>query len=312
MSTRAMPPMRGMPPPMQMRGVPPPMRAAPIGYRGAPSGRPAVNLSAADTGAPTHNLYIKIVPAGDPDRRSSSLTLEALRYVHARLPIFKQMGINVKVCRVTAAQLANPRLVAAMKARGITRLPALTTGNNTYLGMKEISDLYTRNIKEFEAMTRRGAAEVEGAVLEDDDLQRFYGDEMTFERAEEDAQETGIGENDDMMESHRKMIERREERDAKRRPRTGAAPPAARGAPRAAPSRPPPAARPDNVGARRAEEDEADLIARLSEDIDPSLREAAMRGGGGDSYEDDDGGEGTSAQDDLMERAWLQNHYADD
>lgn len=303
-----------------LHGGPAPPRKAPIGYRGPPSGRPAANLAAADSGLIQHNLYIKVVPANDPDKMSSRLTLEALRFIHERLPIFKKMGLNVTVFRVTPAHLTNARVKAAMVARGITRLPAIVTPVNTYLGLKEISDLYARNIAEFEAANRRGDKAVEGAVLdEEDDLAKFYSSEMTLEAAEEDAQETGIGENDDMMESYRGMMERRDQAESKRRPggaagRPAAAAPSERQSPAAArqTAAPPRSTRPDNVGRHPpADDNDSDLIDQLTQDIDDNLRSAAMQGGGGDSYEDGEG-EGNSAQDDLMERAWLANHLPQD
>lgn len=290
----------------------------PVGVRGAPTG-PRTDLSRADTGAVPHNLYVKVVTAGDPDRKSRELTLQVLQYIHGRLPVFKQMGLAVKVNKIRSQDLQNARLVEAMRRRGIARLPALTTPNNVYIGFKEISTVYELNIKEFSHVGRRGEKPVEGAVPEDD-LDSFYADEMTFERAEEDAQETGIGESEDMMDAYRRMMERRERSDAGRKGRVGVG-----GRPtttvsddrRAAPPRAPVSARPDNIATappRRApapaaplDPDDAEIqatIDRLAADIDDNLHTRAFASGGGDSLDDDGGAD---IQDDLMERAYWGN-----
>jgi hypothetical protein len=290
-----------------------PPRRPPIGVRGAPSG-PRADLSRADTSVVQHQLYVKVVTGADPDRRSRVITLEVLQYIHSRLPILRNMGLAVKVNKIRSQDLQNPRLVEVMKRRGIERLPALTTPNNIYLGYKEISDIYERNIKEFSAVGRRGERPVEGAAPEDD-LDSFYREEMTFERAEEDAEETGIGESGDMMEAMREFMERRERSDAgRKRPTAGRPPvaPAGGGDRRAAPPRPPASSRPDNVGRappRPAPVDDADreindTIDRLARDIDDDTRARAFSSGGGDSLDDDGGAD---VQDDLMERAYWQN-----
>jgi len=298
-----------------------PPRRAPIGVRGAPTG-PRADLSRADTSAVQHQLYVKVVTGADPDRKSREITLEVLRYVHSRLPMLQQMGLAVKVNKIRSQDLQNARLVEAMRQRGITRLPALTTPNNVYIGFKEISDIYERNIKEYAAIGNRGERPVEGIVPEDD-LDTFYKDEMTFERAEEDAQEAGIGESDDMMDSYRRMMERREKSEAGRKrpgaPSPGwppAAPADARDR-RAAPPRPAASSRPDNVGARPArpapvDPDDAEIqetIDRLARDIDDNVRSKAFAVAGGDSLDDDGGAD---IQDDLMERAYYANMSATD
>jgi hypothetical protein len=294
-------------------------RRAPIGVRGAPTG-PRADLSRADTSQVTHNLYVKVVTGADADHKSRDITLGVLKYVHARLPMFARMGLAVKVNKIRSQDLQNPRLVEAMRKRGITRLPALTTPNNVYIGLKEISDIYERNIKEFAAVATRGERPVEG-ILPEDDLDSFYRDEMTFERADEDAQETGIGEGDDMMDSYRHMMERREKSESSRRPRqaAGGRPTATTSDARAAPPRPASSARPDNVAppaVRRApahmDAEDAEIqetIDRLARDIDDGMRDRAFASGGGDSLDDDGGAD---PQDDLMERAYWSNQNPSD
>jgi hypothetical protein len=303
-------------------------RGVPIGVRGAPVG-PRTDLSRADTAETTHDLYVKVVGADDPDKKSRLLTLEVLNYVHSRLAEFRQLGVAIKVHRITAASLQNPKLIDAMKKRGIMRLPALTTPTNVHLGFKEIADMYDRGIEELSARDRRGERAAEGAA-DEDPYDEFFASEMNFQRAEEDAQETGLNADaEDMMDSYRHMIERRERSDAKHRPRQskGAATPANHDGETAAPRRAPPPSRPrtsaagftdnrgdpaprrDNVARRMDAEDEEinDTINRLAQDIDDNLHKKAFSETDGDSGE---GGE--SVQDELMERAYFSNHVSSD
>ena len=288
--------------------------------RGPPSG-PRTDLARADTGQVQHNLYVKVVTGADADHKSRDITLGALKYVHTRLATFAQMGIAVKVNKIRSQDLQDPRLIEAMRKRGITRLPALTTPNNVYIGLKEICDVYERNVKEFAAVASRGERPVEG-ILPEDDLDSYYREEMSFERADEDAEETGLGEGDNMMDSYRRMMERRENSESGRRPHhiaggrlSATTSDVSGGAPRGG-GGPRPGGRPDNiappaVGARQrappvdAEDAEIqETIDRLARDIDDGMRSRAFTSGGGDSLDDDGGAD---PQDDLMERAYWAN-----
>jgi hypothetical protein len=287
-----------------------------IGVRGAPTG-PRSNLEQVDAGPAPHQLYVKVITSDDDsDKNSRKITLETLKYIHARLAMFGQMGVAVKVNKIRTQDLQNARLIEAMKGRGITRLPALTTSNNVYLGFNEIRDIYEKNIKEFESVNRRGERPVEGAAPDDEALDKYYADEMTFERAEEDAQETGMGDQDDMMDSYRRMMERREKSEAGRRPTRTGRPTSTTATPREEDRRAPPrptSSRPDNVGTRRQQpqarpdDEDAEIratIDRLARDIDDNTRTKAFSSGGGDSLDDDGGAD---PQDDLMERAYWSN-----
>lgn len=277
-----------------------------IGYRGAPVG-PRTDLSRADTSNVSHNLYVKLVPDGDPDHKSRILTLQVLKYVHARLPVFAKMGLAVKVNKIRAQDLKNAQLVGALRKRGISSLPALTTPNDVYIGFKEIADVYETNVKEFAAVGRQGRRDIEGATLDPDSLDSFYHDEMTFERADEDDQETGIGEgNAMMMDSYRRMMERREASAATQRPRPGARTTQSTSSRRTPPQKSSSSSRPDNVG-RGPPTDPDDLeiqatIDRLARDIDDNTYTAAFESGGGDSFED-----GGDSQDEFMERSFYAN-----
>jgi hypothetical protein len=291
----------------------------------APPRRAAVDLSKADTSDITHRLYVKVVPAGDPDTKSNAITLRLLQFVKSRMPAMKQMGLTVHVDKITSIQLKNTRLTDAMKKRGILRLPALTTTSNIYLGVQEIEDVYEKNIRAFQAHVNRGERPVEGAA-DDDDYSEFYRKEMTFARAVEDAQhdddDIGNDNTSSMMDTYRDRCKQREQ---------STKPPGAGGvrthagvtfaAGTAGERRqggPAPASRADNVGAParpsrppRDISDDAeieDTIDRLAREIDEGTMTQAFSGGGGDSLDDDEGGGGgNSAQDTYMERAFWAN-----
>lgn len=302
------------PPP---RGAPPrgPVRTAP---QAAP--RAKADLSTADSSSVLHNLYVKIVPKDHPDKKSQKYTLSLLHYIHGRIKILKEMGIQVKVNKISASDLQNAKLNAAMKKKGITKLPAMTTPTGVYLGVDEIADVYERNIREFTANQRRDEKKVAG-IVQEDDLDSYYRDEMTFERAEEDEEEPGIGEDGDMMSAYHSMVQRRDELNAKRkptrapargeqkgerpaRPDRGGRPGAGR--PGTTPARPGQSTRPDNLG---GDDDEiSTMINRMSSDIDSGTMETAFQSGGGDSLEG--GGDGDSAQDRIMESAYWANQEA--
>jgi len=286
-----------------------PGKGRPLGVRGPPSGRPQVDLAQADTGTVDHVLYVKIVNGGDRDEKSQKLTLSILQYVNDIKAVLGQMGITVKVESIKSTSLQSPALVAAMKKRGITRLPALRTKTDVYLGDQEIRTVYDRNIREYEAVGRRDERPTQEDVP-DDDLVAYYMDEMTFDRAEEDTEELGLGESENMMDAYRDMMDRREKSRAHVRPPQ----PGRTHGPREGPARRPtaaPRARPDNVRApavrRPVDPEEAEIqetIDRLSRDIDQGFRDRVFNPGDGNVI-DDDGDE--NIKDDLMEAAYWGN-----
>lgn len=299
--------------------------------RHAKPSRPGVDLSRVDTGLMVHNLYVKIVPPGDQDVKSHALTRQALLYVTSRLGLFKQMGLKVNVQRVRAKDLKNPRLVEAMKKRGITNLPALTTPNNVYLGVKEIVDIYQKNTKEYEAFNRReDKQDMRAMDAPESELDRYYRTDMTFDRAEEDAQDESIGDQDteSMMRSYSRMMQRRETLNKDRKgyrpgegPKGGGGggpPSAARkqpGAPsaaadgRAAAPRPAQSTRPDNVHQDGDDEEITSMIDRINSELRGSDVDTAFASGGGDSLADDGGDvDGASdAQDKFMMASYWAN-----
>ena len=277
-----------------------------------------------------HQIYVKVVDSTiDPDAKSKKLTLELLKFVHQNLAAFKQMGVIMKVNKVGSADLRNPRLTDAMKRRGITNLPAVLTPNNIYIGLGAIIDMYMRNLQEHKAIAGRGMAAPQGAVMEDEDLFRqFYGNEMTLEKAENDADDASIGDDEkDMMSSYREFMSKREQFAASRQPPRAPQPRAPSQAPRALPPqaqraapRPSqtsaprqPATRVENVPPPRATDPDdkefLDMIAELSRDIDDNTRQQAFASTTGDSNDD----EGTTdPRDDIIMNSWLSNQVPSD
>ena len=238
-----------------------------------------------------HNLYVLVVggPAHGPnDQKSRDLTFAILEYIRDHIPIFTEMGIKVRVHKIKKSDLSNPQLVQAMKSRGITSLPALTTPNNTYVGNRLIEDVYEHNIQEYKAWKRQGIEEHAG-IAPEDDLVSFYRSEMSAERAAEDNDrgEDSIGEGGDILDSYRVAMQRRESRN----PRTSGGPVAPTREPSTHIARPP--RRPNNISSGSSNDTMAGQTfgqAFTSEDID--------------SEEIDTGG---SSQDDLMENAYWTN-----
>ena len=178
----------------------------------------------ADVDSTVHTIYVKV---GADDAKNREITLELLKYIHSQKPTFAQMGLAVKISKVRSQDLQAPRLVEAMRERGITRLPALVTPKNVFIGLKAIVDVYEQNIKEFDAVLRR--REPPGAKKDEDDeddLTNYYRGEMESERDDADDDEKGIGEGGSMMDSYRQMMEHRENSGRGRpRPRPPPRPP---------------------------------------------------------------------------------------
>jgi len=242
-----------------------------------------------------HDLYVFVVgktARGPSDEKSRELTLAILKYIHERLPLFAEMGVQIRVHKVKQPDLDNPRVVQALEARKISSLPALVTPSNTYVGTRLIKSVYERNALEYDAWRRREVESPTGMTPEDD-LAKFYRDEMSFEKAaENDDDSDGIGENGDMMDAYRTVLQSR----------NGQQPAAAQG--RTARSRPPPARgappprRSDNVSANDPSDS---LVNRMASDIDSQTLS------GSDDLDGEGLDAGGSTQDDLMERAYWAN-----
>lgn len=263
-------------------------------HQGRPVRGPA---GPAGSGKTVHNLYVLVVDGGaksPSDEKSRELTLAILRYVHDRVPVFNQMGVQVRVHRVKKRDLANPRLVEALKRRGITSLPALVSPNNTYVGNRGIGEVYEKNIADYHRHMGRGEAPSGtsggGDGGDDDALASFYRNELAVATSEgeggglggEEALGDSGAEGGDMMDTYRSMMQRR---DSPAAPGRGQEAPAGESRRRA----PSTARRGDNISAPSAP-------SAPYEDAAPA----------GDSLDDIDGKAGGAA-DDIMEEAYWAN-----
>ncbi len=314
-------PVYAAPPPAVRNRVPPPPPPPPT---------PTPSL---DTDDPVHHIYVKVDPAGEraADQVSRELTLRLLQYIHDKLPVIREMGVAVRVEKLTPDLLANRSVFDALLAKGITRLPALKTPENVYLGIDPIVGVYDENIRMFLAERRRGdRPPATSDAIDEDPLEAMYRDEMTLERAEKDRTfeaENGFEDGaSDMMEAHRMMLERRDKSSAgRRRPQSGGGPSPFEdgGTPRrSAPRREepphaitrPPSSRGDNVGSGsrarpvRDPSDDGDItdtIDRLAREIDSgTLNRAYSTQPGGDGLEDDSAGDDRDA---IMEAKYWAN-----
>jgi hypothetical protein len=175
------------------------------------------------------NHRIFVVVHGSPDATAS--TIKILQFLAHCKPWFDEGNIRIDVQKVEGRLLANPRLVDSMARNGITILPALKTPNNVYLGVKSISDAYTRVVKSMqaqkaasprrsktlEAMTRRGEDALGGAT-EDDIYSRWAHNSINDDS---NASEGGIGgeeDTQDMMSKFQEMTKKRAKSAQSRKP----------------------------------------------------------------------------------------------
>lgn len=110
-----------------------------------------------------HNLYVKVAN----DSLSYQLTLEILQYVQKNMNILKKMEVELHVVKLTFDELENTAVQQSLLQRGITKLPALTTSQNIYLGNTEIINIYEKNIKDYLAAT--SAPQSKNNIHEEDD-----------------------------------------------------------------------------------------------------------------------------------------------
>ena len=162
-------------------------------------------------GTVIHDIYV--YGAGD----GRQLALSLLRYVHAKLRLFTEMGVRIRVHKISERVLQTPRVVEAMESRGITSLPALVTPTDVFLGNLEITAFYERNIRKFDAWGRkapavRGRADPEEA----DELTNYYNTEMRLARLDVPAgtEDDKVGDEGTthMMKHYDSMLQMRQKR----------------------------------------------------------------------------------------------------
>jgi len=90
------------------------------------------------------NVHIIFVKSKEKD------TLTILQYIKANLPILQQMGIEVKIEKVTDGTM--------LSRHGVTRFPALklpSQEKQLYFGVPAITELYGKNIAKFQQFIRQ-------------------------------------------------------------------------------------------------------------------------------------------------------------
>jgi len=296
-----------------------------------------------------HTLYVSTGGADAPGSTAPgstaalATTLVVLRFIANNIKPINEMGITIKVVKIQPEALKNQRLIASMAARGITRLPALVTPKQVYIGTRAITDLYSKNIKSMrEASAPRPPPPAPREPRAPTDVDSSFNQERhgksgghsrggNIDLSDDDDEMGGGGK--DMMDTYRQQVARRDGSSGPPRPQT-----AARNHKNSPASQ---ENRDDNV--RNEDEDEIqNTISRLSRDVDrppargqgpqgpsrgspargsqgppparPSLGPpprssgAPSSGGpssGGPSGMDDD--EGPNPMDDLMEKAYMSN-----
>ena len=294
-----------------------------------------------------HTLYVSTGGADAPGSpgAATATTLVVLRFIANNIKFIHEMEISIKVVKIQPQALKNQRLISSMAAKGITRLPALVSPKQVYIGTRAITDLYSKNIKSMREAQNLAARAPPAKPVEPrapTDLDSFFNQEMHGKSGgggghsrgsnidlSDDEDDMGGG-GKDMMDTYRQLVARRDGSSGPPRPQT---------ATRNHKSSPE-TNRDDNV--RNEDEDEIqNTLTRLSRDVDrpesrarapgptrpppgPSSRPPGpspgpsrsppgpsrsppgpSRSPPGPSGMDDD--EGPNPMDDLMEKAYMSN-----
>ncbi len=149
-----------------------------------------------------HILFVKI---DEDDEQNNKLTLALLKYINNNLQHIRQMNIKLKVIKILSIQLKNKDLIKTLNSKGITRIPALLTKNNVYIGCLKIKELYSNNIKRFYDSTKKKKKD----EFDSEDLDSYYRKGMQIKEHEKD--DDGIGENSvtDMMRNYNRAVQGR-------------------------------------------------------------------------------------------------------
>lgn len=148
-----------------------------------------------------HQLYVL---TGDPSSRSSTLNL--LKFIHGNIQVLKNMGVVVKVIRITKEDLGNKRIVKSMQDKGISRLPAMIIpSGKIIIGVERILTTYKSNISEF-AKTNKVPVKSPSSSLGD-----FYKSQIAKGDDDDDEEDSSFGEGSGMITSYHQMLSNREQ-----------------------------------------------------------------------------------------------------
>jgi hypothetical protein len=220
---------------------------------------------------------VKIVDNDEEDIKSPKITADLLNYIQSiNFVLRRKMGIRIYIFPVRSSYFENQSLITAFLKANITRLPALVTPQNVYLGSDSIMELYNMNLNGLRKHSESSKSEVGKKC---DDFDSFCKSEM----ANKDVDEKSLGEESDVMSSFNQELSRRKIAD-KPAENTHAS------------------TRPDNVAIHNKKFDSID------DEVKSTIRKIAKNVDTIDSID----GEMDTPQDDFMERAMLENMMTSD
>jgi hypothetical protein len=152
-----------------------------------------------------HNLYVKVAD----DDLSHQLTLEILQYVHKNLNILKKMEVDLNVVKLTVDELNNPTIQQSLYENGITKLPALTTTQNIYLGNTEIINIYEKNINDYIAATTSTSRQLTSQIDDDDYLDSFMKQQIKMGETNDDEEDINESGSSSLMNDYQRKMEQR-------------------------------------------------------------------------------------------------------
>lgn len=241
----------------------------------------------------THNLFV--VVGGTDGARAA--TIRVLQFMAHAKPWLERLGVTIAVHKIRPEMLQDPRLCEALRAKGITDLPAVKTPRKLFLGITQITQSYSAIIAEFrrtfgdsktDAAIARREQTVPGGASGEDIYRDYYAADLSFTAADSDqGDEPMSGSGDGMMKQLQSMMARRKTIDASRQKKSGAFVSGA-GAPARAPG----------TGDNVADDDLIDrLITTTTVPVTQHTLDVAF--GAGEGAED--------AREDLMIRAFWEN-----
>ena len=159
----------------------------------------------------THTLFVKVESATAAGKAAASreLTISVLRYIKENLQLIQTMGITIQVRKILDKDLKDDRVIKMLRERGITRLPALCTSQQVYIGAKSIIDLYDKNLKSFQAERQKKQAPPKKAVAAPD-IESYFNREMMATGHDDDDDENMNEGGDNMMDTYRQVVSRRD------------------------------------------------------------------------------------------------------
>ncbi|MDF1728289.1 MAG: hypothetical protein P1U53_11135 [Sulfitobacter sp.] len=146
------------------------------------------------------------------------MTVNLLRFINEHATELKKAGVKIVPKMITADQLRDPRVVKALRAKGIQSFPALKTPNHIYMGLGNIIEVYKESLYQYNVWLNKQKSGG-GAVTEpEDEYRQFVSSSMSFKAAKDTDDEAMVGnidENKDMMGKMHEMVRKRQSRQAK-------------------------------------------------------------------------------------------------